>query len=73
MQKNFVMMIKIMEIHHLISFYNSPVSACSVSEPHSTEELFTELRKYGSESQNEQLDQILNLISAIKLYQTYHE
>lgn len=73
MQKNFVMMIKIMEMNHLLSFYNSPMSACSVSEPHSTEELLTELRKYGSESQNEQLDQILNLISAIKLYQTYHE
>lgn len=69
-QKNLMLMIKMMEMNNLLSFYNSPMSVCAVPEAHSTEDLLSQLRRYGSEAQNQQIDQILNLITALKLYQT---
>ncbi len=70
MQKNLILMIKIMEMNNLLSFYNSPISACAAPEAHSPEEILSQLRCYGNESQNQQIDQILNLVTALKLYQT---
>ena len=68
-QKNLMLMIKMMEMNNLLSFYNSPMSVCAVPEAHSPEEFLSQLRCYGSETQNQQIDQILNLVTALKLYQ----
>lgn len=74
MQKNCILFIKMMEMTNLISYYNSPLAACSVPpEKNSAEDLLSEIRQYGNDTQNQQIDQILNLISALKLYQTYYE
>ena len=74
MQKNCILMIKMMEMNNLLSYYNSPMSACSASSKNiSPEDLLSEIRQYGSDTQNLQIDQILNLLSAVKLYQTYCE
>lgn len=74
MQKNCMMFIKLMEINNLLSFYNSPMSACSVTDASSNpENILSELRQYANESQNQQIDNLLNLFSALKLYQTYQE
>ncbi len=69
MQKNLIMLIKIMEMNHLLAFYNNPMSACSIPETHTSEELLSQLRRYGNEAQNQQIDQIQNLLTALKLYQ----
>lgn len=74
MQKNCILMIKMMEMNNLMSYYNSPMSACSVPpENISPENLLSEIRQYGSDAQNQQIDQMLNLLSALKLYQAYCE
>lgn len=73
MQRSLVVLIKMAEMNHLLSFYNSPMSACAVPEAHSTEEILSQLRQYGNDRQNQQLDQISNLIAILKLYQTYYE
>lgn len=74
MQKNCILMIKMMEMNNLMSYYNSPMSACSAPPENVTpEELLSEIRQYGSETQNQQIDQMLNLLSALKLYQAYCE
>lgn len=72
-QRNLIMLIKMMEMNNLMSFYNSPMSACASPEAHNPEDILAQLRHYGSDAQNQQIDQILNLYSALKLYQSYHE
>ena len=74
LQKQCMILIKLMEMNNLISFYNSTVTACaSPQRSNSPEELLSELRHYGSEAQNQQIDYLLNLFSALKLYQSYQE
>ncbi len=74
LQKNCILMIKMMEMNNLLSYYNSPMSACSAPpEKISPEDLLSEIRQYGDDTQNQQIDQMLNLLSALKLYQTYCE
>lgn len=73
-QKSCIMLIKMMELNNLMTFYNSPMSACSFpSHSSDPEDILTELRQYGNEEQNQKIDQITSLLSALKLYQTYYE
>ena len=64
-QKNLMLMIKMMEMNNLLSFYNSPMSACAVPEAHSPEDLLSQLMRYGNDAQNQKIDQMLNLITAL--------
>ena len=74
MQKNCILLIKMMEMTNLMTYYNSPMSACAAPpEAVTPEQLLSEIRQYGNEVQNQQIDQILNLFSTLKLYQTYCE
>lgn len=73
MQRSLALLIKMVEMNHLLSFYNSPMSACAMPETHNPEEILSQLRQYGNDRQNQQIDQISNLITMLKLYQTYNE
>ena len=73
MQRTLALLIKMVEMNHLLSFYNSPMSACAMPETHNPEEILSQLRQYGNDRQNQQIDQISNLITMLKLYQTYNE
>lgn len=73
MQRTLALLIKMAEMNHLLSFYNSPMSACAMPEIHNPEEILSQLRQYGNDRQNQQIDQIFNLITMLKLYQTYNE
>ena len=40
MQRTLALLIKMAEMNHLLSFYNSPMSACAMPETHNPEEFF---------------------------------
>lgn len=71
MQKSLILYIKMLEMNNLLSYYNSGLSACSSDSCRKDpEELLNELHQYGTEAQNQMLDQALNLISTLKMYRT---
>lgn len=73
-QKSLSLYVKVMEIQNIMSFYNSPLQACATDfAPHNTEEVLNELKKYASDSQQHSLDQILNMMHTMKMYQSYTE
>ena len=67
-QKPFSVYVKAMEVHNLLSYYNNPVHACSApdTEP---DAMLQDIRAYCTDAQRQSLDQTLNLINALKLYQ----
>lgn len=74
LQKNCMIFIKLMEMNNLMSFYNSPMTACAAPQEAATpEKILSELRQYGNETQNQQIDSLLNIFSALKFYQNYQE
>lgn len=68
MQKSFSIYVKAMEVNNLLSYYNNPVHACSAqaAEP---DEILEDIRAYCTDAQRHSLDQAVNLITALKLYQ----
>lgn len=74
LQRSLSVYIKMMEMNNVISYYNNPVHACSspsdISDP---ETLLNDLRNYGNNSQRQSLDQILNLLHTLKMYQEYKD
>lgn len=73
-QKSLSLYVKLAELQNVISYYQHSVSACSPStEPHTAEEILTDLRNYGTDSQRQSLDQTLNLLNTLKMYQDYKD
>lgn len=73
-QKTFSLYVKFLEINNVLSYYNNHVSTCSMaSEQAAPDEILTELRNYGTEEQRQSMDQALNLIHTLKMYQECKE
>lgn len=68
MQKSFSIFVKIREMNNLLSYYNSPVRVCS-AETANAEEILEDIRPYCTEEQRQTLDQAVNLMNTIKIYQ----
>lgn len=74
MQRAFSLYAKCMEIQNVISYYHNPVSACSTSSSASSfDEILEDLRNYGTETQRQSMDQLLNLLHTVKMYQEYKD
>lgn len=70
MQKGLSLYAKVMELQNLISYYNQPVRACCAeSASADSEEILNDIRTYCNDSQRQSLDQALNLINTLKMYQ----
>lgn len=67
-QKPFSVYVKVMEVNNLLSYYNNPVHTCSapVTEP---DEMIRDIRAYCTDAQRRSLDQALNLVNTVKMYQ----
>lgn len=69
-QKGMSFYAKLLEIQNLMSYYNQPVRACSADTSSAdSEEILNDLRTYCNDSQRQSLDQALNLINTLKMYQ----
>lgn len=68
MQKMFSIYVKVMEVNNLLSYYNNPVHACS-AQVANTDEMLNDIRPYCTENQRQSLDQTVNLINTIRMYQ----
>lgn len=70
LQKTFSLYIKCMEINNMLTYYNSPLSACSDHGEHENpEEILNELRSYATDEQRQTMDRALNLFQTLKMYQ----
>lgn len=69
-QKAFSVYIKLMEVGNVMSYYETPVRACSFEEtPVNPEDMIGDLLTYCNDTQRQSLDQALNLINTFKMYQ----
>ncbi len=74
LQRSLSVYIKMMEMNNVISYYSNPVHACSApSDAPDAEALLNDLRNYGNDTQRQSLDQILNFVHTLKMYQEYKE
>lgn len=74
LQRSLSVYIKMMEMNNVITYYNNPIHACSApSDASDPEALLNDLRNYGNDSQRQSLDQILNLMHTLKMYQEYKD
>lgn len=74
LQRSISLYIKIMEMNNVLSYYSNPVHACSVSaDAPDPEEVLNDLRNYSTDTQRQSLDQALNLIHTLKMYQEYKD
>ncbi|MDO5541262.1 MAG: hypothetical protein Q4F83_14565 [Eubacteriales bacterium] len=69
-QKSFSIYVKMLEMQNILSYYNHPIHACAVPEENtSPSEMINDIRTFCTQSQCQTLDQALNLINTLKLYQ----
>lgn len=69
-QKSFSIYVKMLEMQNILSYYNQPVHACAAPEENtSPSEMINDIRTFCTQSQCQTLDQALNLINTLKLYQ----
>lgn len=74
LQRSLSVYIKMMEMNNVITYYNNPIHACCApSDASDPETLLNDLRNYGNDSQRQSLDQILNLMHTLKMYQEYKD
>lgn len=72
MQKSVSIYIKMLEMQNLLSYYNQPMRACEIQENASSPaEMIGDIRDYCTQSQCQSLDQAMNLINTIKMYQEF--
>lgn len=72
MQKSFSLYIKMREMQNLLSYYNQPMRACEIpEEAPSPTKVIEDIREFCTQSQCQSLDQALNLINTIQMYQEF--
>lgn len=72
MQKSFSIYIKMREMQNLLSYYNHPIRACETpEEAPSPADVIGDIREFCTQSQCQSLDQALNLINTIQMYQEF--
>lgn len=69
-QRSLSLYVKFLEIQNLLSYYNNQVSVCSSSsQSNSPDEFLSELCNYATEEQRQTLEQTLNVLNTLKMYQ----
>ncbi|MDO4522354.1 MAG: hypothetical protein Q4B57_04300 [Eubacteriales bacterium] len=73
-QRSLSLYIKLIEVENVLSYYQNPIQACAVSnEEQDPEDMLSEIKKYGTKSQQESVEQLLQLLHTLKMYQTCKE
>lgn len=68
-QRPFSVYIKLLEVGNVLSYYRHPVTACAAPERPDPDDFLSDIRAYCTDSQRQALDQAMNLINTLKLYQ----
>ncbi len=70
LQKGMSLYAKLLELQNLMSYYNQPVRACSAeTSSANSEEILNDIRTYCSDTQRQSIDQALDFIHTLKMYQ----
>lgn len=75
-QKTFSVLIKLMEVRNVLSFYGKPqgnLRACGASgkEPHDLVDILSNVREYCEGAEQEMIDQALQMVSMMELYSIF--